>query len=191
MYWLKKLYRWHDLKYVNFDSKIHDVTKIATLRYNVDFRTYDKIVSSKEKAIEVIGKHMGKDEYIKVIYDDEDIIGMLTVYTHDKQPKTHFKSLKLLSVEILDYFVICDIKKDDIYIAEIAIDENQRSKGYGTRVIEDVIDYARKNGYKRVILDADFRNPKAKALYEKLGFKVYDKKSFLKRGMYNMEFKLS
>ena len=48
----------------------------------------------------------------------------------------------------------------------------------------------KKNGFKRVILDADFRNPKAKALYERLGFKVYNKKSFLKRGMYNMEFKL-
>jgi GNAT superfamily N-acetyltransferase len=73
---------------------------------------------------------------------------------------------------------------------EIAIDENQRSKGYGTKVIKDVIDYAQKNDYKRVILDADFRNPKAKALYERLGFKVYNKKSFLKRGMYNMELKL-
>ena len=31
----------------------------------------------------------------------------------------------------------------------------------------------------------------AKALYEKMGFKVFNKKSFLKRGMYNMEFKLS
>jgi ribosomal protein S18 acetylase RimI-like enzyme len=116
---------------------------------------------------------------------------MIIVYTHDKKPKSHFSSLKLLFVEILDHFVICDIKKDDIYIAEIAIDENQRSKGYGTKVIKDVIDYAQKNDYKRVILDADFINPKAKALYERLGFKVYNKKSFLKRGMYNMEFKLS
>ena len=56
--------------------------------------------------------------------------------------------------------------------------------------IKDVIDYAKKNDYKRVILDADFRNPKAKALYERLGFNVYNKKSFLKRGMYNMELKL-
>ena len=91
----------------------------------------------------------------------------------------------------MDHFVICNIEKDDIYIGEIAIDENHRSKGYGTRVINDVIDHARKKGYKRVILDADFRNPKAKALYERLGFKVYGKKSFLGRGMYNMEYVIS
>ena len=179
------------MKYVSFNPKIHDANKIATLKYNVDFRTYDKLFKSKEKSIAAIEKSLTKDECIKVIYDDENVIGMIIVYTHDKKPKSHFSSLKLLFIEILDHFVICDIKKEDIYIAEIAIDENQRSKGYGTKVIKDVIDYAQKNDYKRVILDADFRNPKAKALYERLGFKVYNKKSFLKRGMYNMEFKLS
>ena len=178
------------MEYENFDSKIHDVNKIAKLQYDVDFRTYDKLFDSKEKAIKALAKNLEKDECTKVIYDNGNIIGILVAYTHDKKPKIHFNSLKLLFVGILDYFVICDIKKDDVYIAEIAIDENHRSKGYGTKVIKDVIDYARKNNYKRVILDADFRNPKAKALYEKLGFKVYNKKSFLKRGMYNMEFKL-
>lgn len=179
------------MEYVTFDPKIHDVNKIATLRYNVDFRTYDKLFDSKEKAIAAIAKNQENDRHTKVIYDNENIIGMIIIYTHDNHPKTQFNSLKLLIVSILDHFVICDIKKDDVYIAEIAIDENQRSKGYGTKVIKDIIGCAQKNGYKRVILDADFRNPKAKALYERLGFKVYNKKSFLKRGMYNMEFKLS
>lgn len=178
------------MEYLNFNPQIHDITKIATLKYNVDFRTYDKLFCSKEKAIAALEKNLKKEECIKVIYDNENIIGMLVAYTHDNQPTFHFSSIKLLIVDILDYFVICDIEKEDVYIAEIAIDENQRSKGYGTKVIKDVIDYAQKKGYKRVILDADFRNPKAKALYERLGFEVYNKKSFLKRGMYNMEFKL-
>ena len=74
-----------------------------------------------------------------------------------------------------------------MHIFNFAIDKNQRSKGYGSKIINDVIDYVRKNNYKRVILDVDFRNAKSKALYEKIGFKVYNKKEFLKRGMYNME----
>ncbi len=179
------------MEYVTFDPQIHDVKKIATLKYNVDFRTYDKLFDSKEKAIAALEKYIKKDDSIKVIYDNETIIGMLVAYTRDKQPKTHFNSFKLLIVSIWDHFVICNIEKDDVYIAELAIDVNQRSKGYGTQVIKDIIDYAQKNGYKRVILDADFTNTKAKALYERLGFKVYNEKSFLKRGMYNMELKLS
>lgn len=179
------------MKYVTFNPKIHDVNKIATLQYNVDFKTYDTLFGSKEKAIERIAKTLKKDECIKIIYDDEDIIGMITTCTYDRKPKLGFKSLRLFFVSILDHFVICDIEKDDYYIADLAIDETQRSKGYGTKVIKNVINCAKKNGYKRVILDVDFRNPKAKKLYEKLGFKVYDRKIFLKRGMYNMEYKIS
>lgn len=180
------------MKYMNFNPQIHDANKIATLRYNVDFRTYDKLFSSGKKAIEALEKTLNKYRSLKVIYnEDDEIIGILVVYNYYNQPDFHFTPLKLFIVDILDHFVICDIKEDDIYIGEIAIDENHRSRGYGTKVIKDVIGYAQENGYKRVILDADFRNPKAKALYERLGFKVYNKKSFLKRGMYNMEFKIS
>ena len=179
------------MKYVNFNPKIHDANKIAELRYNVDFRTYDKLFSSKQKAVEALEKTLKKDSFIKVIYDGDDIIGILGAYTYDSQPKTHLTPFKLLIVDIWDHFVICDIKKDDLYIGELAVDENHRSKGYGTKIIKDVIAYAQKKGYKRVILDADFTNLKARALYERLGFKVYGKKSFLKRGMYNMEFKIS
>ncbi|WP_295722319.1 GNAT family N-acetyltransferase [uncultured Methanobrevibacter sp.] len=178
------------MKYMNFNPQIHDVKKIATLKYNVDFRTYNKFYKSKEKAIKAIEKTLKEEDCIKVIYDNENIIGMLVAYNHENEPEFHFKSLKLLIIAIMDNFVICNLKKDDLYIAEIAIDEKQQSKGYGTKVINDVINYAKKNNYKRVILDADFRNPKAKALYERVGFKVYNKKSFLKRGMYNMEYKI-
>lgn len=102
------------MKYVDFNPKIHDINKIATLHYNVDFRTYDKFFSSKDDAISAIEKSLKKDGCTKIIYDDENIVGILTTYTYDKQPKIHFSSLKLLIIALLDYFVLCDIKKDDI-----------------------------------------------------------------------------
>ena len=112
------------MKYMNFNPKVHDANKIATLRYNVDFRTYDKLFGSKEKAIETLEKTLKKDEYTKVIYDNENIIGILVAYTQDNEPKFHFQSFKLLIHEILDYF------------------EEQAEKNYGLvpyDVIEDYI----------------------------------------------------
>ena len=179
------------MEYQTFDPMLHDSHLIATYRYEVDFRTFDRLFSSKDKAISSIEKSLKKDECIKVIFDDGEIIGMMMFYTHDKKPKSYFKSIRLLIVDILDYFVICDIKKHDFYIAEIAVDKKHRSKGYGSKIIKEIIEHAQKNNYERVILDAEIKNPKAKALYERLGFKVFNKKSFLKRGMYNMEFKFS
>lgn len=179
------------MDYQTFNPDIHDSRKVASLIYDVDYRTFDHLFTSRDKAVSAIEKSLRKDECLKVIFDDGQLIGMLRFYTHDKKSKTHFNSLKLLIVDIMDYFVVCDIGKGDFYIAEFAIDKKCRSKGYGTKVLNDIIDYAAENSYKRIILDADFRNPKARALYEKMGFKVFNKKSFLKRGMYNMELRIS
>ena len=184
--------------YETFDPEIHDVRHVARLVYDVDYRTFDIFFKSDEKAIAAISKYLSKkdsNKYFKVILDDDyEIIGYVSIYLHDDGHKFYLKSLKLFLVDILDYFVLCDIGENDLYLAEIAIDESQRGNGLGRKVVSDVLDYAKFKGYSRVILDADFRNAGAKKLYESLGFKVFNKKRVkiggFERGMYNMEFNL-
>lgn len=183
------------MKYETFNPDIHDTYKVARLVYDVDFRTFDMLFKTDESAIKTIQKDLYKreiDDYFKVILnDDGEIIGMLIIYTSKTSHKFYLKSLRLLIVDILDHFVLCDIEDNDFYIAEIAIDESMRGRGLGKTVLLDAIEYARKKGYYRVTLDADFRNTGAKSLYERIGFKVFNKKQvkiggFL-RGMSNME----
>lgn len=185
------------MRYETFDPKIHDVYKVASLVYDVDFRTFDMLFKSSDKAIDRIAKSIEDEdlETFKVVLDDDgSIIGIL-IYYIDKFPR-HFylRSLRLLIVDILDYFVLSDVGPGDLYIAEIAIDKSLRGQGLGKKVLLEVIEYARGKNLDRIILDADFRNHAAKRLYEKLGFREYNKKrvKFLnfERGMYNMEFKL-
>lgn len=185
------------MRYETFDPKVHDVDKVAKLVYDVDFRTFDMLFKTPEKAIKTISKSL-KDEDLEtftVILDDsENIIGML-IYYIDKFPNHfNFKSLRLLIVDILDYFVLCDVGPGDLYIAEIAIDDNLRGQGLGKKVILEVIEYGKKKNLNRIILDADFRNTSAKRLYEKIGFKEFNKKRVrfpgFERGMYNMEYDL-
>lgn len=184
------------LIYETFDSNIHDVGHVARLVYDVDFRTFDMFFKSPDKAVKAISKYLLKkdiNDYFKVILDeDNQIIGYVSIYLHEDGHEFHFKSWQLVLVDILDHFVLCDIEKDDLYLAEIAIDESQRGKGLGRKVIMDVISYAKSKNYKRVTLDADFRNAGAKKLYESMGFKQFNKKRVkigsFERGMYNMEF---
>ena len=183
------------MNYETFNPKIHDVSKVAKLVYDVDFRTFDMLFKKPQDAVKTIEKDLRKgktDEYFKVVLDDDgNIIGILIIYTSKTSHKFYFKSIRLLIVDILDHFVLCDIKKGDFYVAEIAIDESLRGQGLGRKVLFDAIDYAKSKHYKRVILDADFRNAGAKALYEKIGFKVFNKKRLkigsFERGMSNME----
>ena len=184
--------------YETFNPEIHDVRHVARLVYDVDYRTFDMVFKSDKQAIDAISKHLLKkklNKNFKVILDDNhDIIGYVSVYLHDDEHDFHLKSPKLFLVDILDYFVLCDIEKNDLYLAEVAIDESQRGKGLGRKVVCDVIRYAKSKNYNRVILDADFRNKGARKLYESIGFKEFNKKrvkiASFERGMHNMEFNL-
>lgn len=187
-----------NLIYETFDPAVHDVCHVAKLVYDVDYRTFDMFFKSDKTAIKSISKYLTKkdlNKYFKVILDDDrNVIGYVSIYLHDDDHKFYLKSLRLYLVDILDHFVLCDIGENDLYLAEIAIDESQRGKGLGRKVVQDVIDYAKSKGYDRVILDADFRNKGAKRLYESLGFKEFNKKRVkigsFERGMHNMEFNL-
>ena len=183
------------MRYETFDPEVHDLLKVAKLVYDVDFRTFDMLFKSQESAIGTIARDLPKRElgdHFKVILDDEgEIIGMLFVYTSEVSHRFYFKSPRLMIVDILDHFVLSDIEKGDLYLAEIAVDSGLRGQGIGRKVICDVVDYARSKNYKRVTIDADFRNSGAKSLYERLGFRQFDKKRVkigsFERGMYNME----
>lgn len=171
---------------------------MARLVYDVDYRTFDMFFKSREHAVGAISRHLQKkksNDYFKVILDDNrNVIGYVSIYLHDDGHDFHLKSPKLFLVDILDHFVLCDIGSNDLYLAEIAIDESQRGKGLGRKVINDVLEYAKSKNFDRVILDADFRNEGAKRLYESMGFRQFNKKRVkigsFERGMYNMEFSL-
>ncbi len=183
------------MKYETFNPEMHDLHKVAELVYDVDFRTFDMLYKSKESAVKAIVKDLPKralGDYFKVILDDDgQIIGMLMIYTYEVSHKFYFKSLRLQIVDILDHFVLADIEKNDLYLAELAIDSRLRGQGIGKKVVCDVINYAKSKNYKRVTIDADFRNTGAKRLYERLGFKEFNKKRVkigsFERGMHNME----
>jgi len=163
-----------------------------------------------------------KDEYSKIyvildILDDndikenpdennnvsKDIIGILHVLKGKKYNALFYGLYLLIKLKLsyalkfsyicfLDSLVLSNFNEDDLYIAEIAIDESQRGKGLGRKIIKKVIEKAKKKGFKRVVLDADVRNTGAIKLYESIGFKTFDEKYpgvFNKeRGMNNMEY---
>jgi len=52
----------------------------------------------------------------------------------------------------------------------IAVDPDYRGQGVGTQLFEGLFDHARENGYNAVRLDVIDTNPKARQLYERIGF---------------------
>lgn len=136
-------------------------------------------------------------------YNSKNIIGMLQIVKGKKKSLfgdilfvmtklKSFQALRFSYMYLLDSLVLANLNEDDLYIAEIAIDECKRGKGLGTKIIKKVIKKAKEKGFKRVVLDTDLRNTGAAKLYESIGFRKFDEKcaKFLKkdRGMCNMEY---
>ncbi len=63
-------------------------------------------------------------------------------------------------------------KNDEIHVEGIAVMESARGKGIGTRLLNELFSFASEMDKKRITLEVINTNPKAKDLYEQLGFNV-------------------
>lgn len=58
------------------------------------------------------------------------------------------------------------------YIAHLGVDSSLQSKGIGSKLVEYLMEQGRKAGKSQAALDVSVLNPRAQALYERLGFKL-------------------
>lgn len=70
---------------------------------------------------------------------------------------------------------------EEYYIANIAVFEEHRGKGYGFELLEHVEAIARQKGFHKLSIAVEFYNVGAKKLYERFGFVVVQKVVFPKR----------
>lgn len=66
----------------------------------------------------------------------------------------------------------------ELYIDGIAVSPEARGQGVGTRLLEEIAIIAREQGMRWVRLDVIDTNPRAKALYERVGYTVTKVQSF-------------
>jgi ribosomal protein S18 acetylase RimI-like enzyme len=69
-------------------------------------------------------------------------------------------------------------KDDELYVDGLAVAATERSQGIGTRLLDEVTGIAREQAKRYVRLHVVDTNPRARALYERLGFTVTRVQSF-------------
>ncbi|MDI9436764.1 MAG: GNAT family N-acetyltransferase [Euryarchaeota archaeon] len=198
------------MKFEKFDMQKHNLLKVAELIYEADTETFDFFFSEKEKSTQVIEKLVLADvntlnhQHIYVVVDGNNQVLGAAVIHHGKRPsfldelKSIFKnmnlgdSLKYTLIFILDSIFLSDLEDQDSYLAILTVDESVRSRGIGSFILKNAIHLMKEHGSKRMVLDVDIENPGALRLYEKVGFRIFNKKSFSllgwKKGVFNMEF---
>jgi ribosomal protein S18 acetylase RimI-like enzyme len=76
-------------------------------------------------------------------------------------------------------FVIASLKEEGVHVHRIAVAREARGAGLGTRLLERVVESARRQGAERVTLRVSARNEAALRFYRRLGFSVYESVSEL------------
>lgn len=190
----------------------HDLHQVAGLIYDTDKETFNFFWGNKKVAIEKIQKLVESDDNsiswdkIHVLIEDKQILGLLVSFqASETSKKRDFKAiirnfhfidiLKWFTLIFIDDIFLADLNPDDYYIACLAVDKRFRGKGLGTSILKRGIEFASKLRLRRVVLDVDMNNEKALNLYQRMGFKIFDKKilSFAgwNKGTYNMEYLLT
>ena len=70
------------------------------------------------------------------------------------------------------------LQGSELLMDGIAVREGMRGQGIGTKLLQELKQYARENGHSRIRLDVVDTNPAAKRLYERQGFVTTDIKHF-------------
>ena len=100
----------------------------------------------------VFDKALKSNDHIKLfmIEEEDRIVGFVNI-------------MAVFSVWAKGFAVIVD----DLYIIE-----EYRGKGYGTKAMREIENYAREHNYKRMQFTSDDTEKRAKEFYKKLGFET-------------------
>jgi len=104
----------------------------------------------------------GNNNIFIVLEEENKIIGFLYAYEETKGQLPFHK------------------KRKYIVIDNIAVDENYQNKGYGEKLLNYILEYAKNNMYNDIILNVYNFNEKAIRLYKKKGFKIITQDMILK-----------
>jgi ribosomal protein S18 acetylase RimI-like enzyme len=85
--------------------------------------------------------------------------------------RKHFSFFRSLYLYLMLNFMKMKLEEDAIRVDSIAVAHQCRGEGIGTMLIRKAIEIAKNRGYKEMTLEVVNTNPRAKKLYEFMGFK--------------------
>lgn len=164
----------------------NDRSRAAHLYSEAFQRKFVYLIGTKEKVAKLLELGMNI-EYCFGAYEGDLLIGVLG-YHYGKHALIDLKvkdftkafgPLKGVSKAFLASILF--YRKADhnsqLLMDGIAVDSEARGKGCGTALFDAFVRFAKTNKYQSIKLDVIYENPKAKALYKRLGFRETKKSS--------------
>ncbi len=158
----------------------HNITNISTLILDAIHNIANTLTGENEKSkiLETLDKYITMDtnrlSYKNIwIYEKENqTVGLILAYNSNDVKKLDAPILKHLSSKNIfrDSFDK-ECFEDEFYIDTVSVSEEFQGKGIAKEFFAFIEKEAKNVGFEKVSLLVDFKNPKALALYKKIGFK--------------------
>jgi ribosomal protein S18 acetylase RimI-like enzyme len=179
-------------------AKKNDSGKIAELMYSAGPELYDIIyLTEKTHPLNYIrfefesGRGLCGYKNVTVFIKDGVVVATGCFYSGKEYKKLlagtlmnmiHFfgpiKALPALLRANHTASVIKEPRNTELYLANFGVCPDLRGTGIGSRMVQTQIEAAKSKGYEIFSLDVADTNPKAEALYSRLGFETVDFKKF-------------
>jgi GNAT superfamily N-acetyltransferase len=136
------------------------------------------LIKSKEKAIEIYKKGLNADRVFYAVIEN-NVVGLAGLHYENKNfidveysnLRKHFNPFSSYFIYSIYKLISPKIREDVLRIDSLAVKESVRGFGIGSQLIDKVFQFAKSKGFNEVILEVVDTNPRAKKLYEKVGFK--------------------
>ena len=170
--------------------------------YDAFCKKINPLVGNKEKAIPFIKKTTDFNACFYAVMQDK-VLGLAGIQDKDNNFTRSIRFNKLLKefnlfrallIKYIYGFKTSKVDNGVIRIDSIAVAIKTRGMGIGTALNNEVFRYALDKGLDSVKLEVVNTNPKAKKLYDKLGFKVIKEVKYgfiTKRAGFTSEFIMS
>ncbi|BDR58090.1 GNAT family N-acetyltransferase [Xylocopilactobacillus apicola] len=118
----------------------------------------------------------GRYHHSRAIVAEEDgqIIGIAYGFPAEDETSVNLELDRLTEEKFKikeKFFPNSEVYGDEWYLDSLVVDEHFRNRGVGTALLASSSEMAKKAGKKVIGLNVDDSNPKAKELYERVGFK--------------------
>jgi ribosomal protein S18 acetylase RimI-like enzyme len=137
------------------------------------------IMGRRERAIPVLASAFEADRAI-VALRAGTVVGLLGLQHGGRDfvnlRRRHFAQefgwLRAIPKAFLASFAQQPDSKGELFLVSLAVAPAWRNRGLGGKLLGAAIQFARDTGFKTVALDVVDTNPRARLLYERLGFKA-------------------
>jgi ribosomal protein S18 acetylase RimI-like enzyme len=157
---------------------------VAKIFYESFQDKFARIFGDPRKATELIARIIREDRILVALIDGQAVGFAGLHYNGTNLMKFQLAEIVriygLSTIRVLLYFLITlltEPKANQLHLEVLVVQEQYRNQGIGTKLLRSTIAFAEQQRFSQIRLEVVNTNPKAKKLYERMGFrKVKDHK---------------